>query len=92
MLTDTSIRDTCAPMVHILLQHAMLEKCMTRVVPVLKVHCPGTMQRRLNGGGSHSALSESGVPAEADQATPDGASNGVPVFVMLPLDSVSGCG
>lgn len=47
------------------------------------------VQRRLNG--SRDALSESGVPAEADQATPDGASNGVPVFVMLPLDSVSPC-
>lgn len=46
------------------------------------------MQRRLNGG--RSALSESGDTAEAGEATPDGASNGVPVFVMLPLDSV-GC-
>lgn len=39
--------------------------------------------------GERSALSESDAPAEAAQATPDGASNGVPVFVMLPLDSVS---
>lgn len=40
----------------------------------------------MNGG--RAALSESGAPAEAEDATPDGASNGVPVFVMLPLDSV----